>query len=114
MTNGYQGTGPKSAPRPRPTILYIAGDGTRNPVVQTLVDGEVVQEDEFATEEEAVAEAGRRRASGFQDCPFCRYGKPALAGVAAGAVLATVAGFETTRGALWGGLAGLAYGQFYR
>lgn len=52
--------------------------------------------------------AGRAMA----DCAWCQYGKPAAAGALVGAGLAWVAGVEPTRGALYGGAAGLAYGAW--
>lgn len=53
----------------------------------------------------------RKLGKGLSDCAWCRYGKPALAGAVAGAAVAAVAGYEPTRGLVWGGVGGLLYGQ---
>lgn len=94
---------------------------SKGPSVQ-LVDIDVTDEDEDEeegedsppdsppAEQESAPPAPRRKAQSKSDCAMCQYGKPALAGAVAGALLAYLGGGDFSRGALYGIGAGLLFG----
>lgn len=105
---------------PVPAASPASNGGRRDPRVQAspgiagprLVEqGDTIIVEDAGIEPTGLAAATTPRRS---DCAWCRYGKPLAAGAALGALAAAAAGSEWSRGALWGGLAGLAYGQAFK
>lgn len=103
-----------------PTLVGIRdnGDGTatvrqrgQNGATRDTVMSVEEARATFGTKPQQVEVLGKAIGKGLSDCVWCRYGKPAIAGAAAGVTLATLGGYEPVRGLVWGGVGGLLYGH---
>lgn len=94
--------------RKRPANVRDAGRGMQAAPVVVNLEVDASEEDTETEPEASEVEHKPRRVEA--DCFACQYGKPAVAGALAGAVLAYMGGFEVSRGVLYGTGAGLLYG----